>query len=150
MRRELARDQSGHSRRARRPADQVAGPAMLKKRDRQPQDVPHEPDRLDQGQPDLEARQIDLLESGRRQPKRRRQGHGPEQRLEPFVVPLDQDLVNEDALKRGQTRLGITRANPARITKTSAVFEVESRRTRPKKRAGPSCLASRTAGPART
>ncbi len=110
--RQLARDQSGHSRRARRPADEIAGPPMLKKRDRQPQDVPHESDRLDQRQPDLEARQIDLLQTGRGEPKRGRHGHGPEQRLEPGVVPLDQDLIDEDALKRGQHEVGNHQGQP--------------------------------------
>ena len=66
--RQLAGDQSGHPRRARGPADDVAGESMLKKGHRQPQDVPQESERLDERQPDLQPGQVDLLETGRGQP----------------------------------------------------------------------------------
>ena len=64
--------------------------------------MPHEFDRFDHGQPYFQAGQVDLFERRRNEPQCRRQGHSPQQRLEPFVVPFDQNLIHVNALKRGR------------------------------------------------
>ncbi len=115
----------------------IAGPPMLKKRHRQPQDVPEESDRLDQRQPDLQPREIDLLQTGRGKSQRGRHGHGPEQRLEPGVVPLDQDLIDEDALERGRDEVGDHQGQPGQDHEDERGLGGREPPDQPQDRAGP-------------
>ena len=105
-------DEPGHTLRADDPAHDVAGEPVLKESHGQPEHMLEELDRLGERQPNLQPREVNLLEADSGQPHDRRDCHGEEQRLEPGKTALDQDLVDEQPLEGCRDQRGNHKGEP--------------------------------------
>ena len=109
--------------------DQVAGVALAEEGDRQAQHMPDEARRLLERQPQLDAQQRELLQRAcSSDAQHERHAETDQQRAEPALELLDQDLVDEDRVMPGTTRPGTTSIRPIQATKAMAGSKPPRRR----------------------
>ena len=96
--------------------------ALVEKIHRQAQEMPKEFSGTGQDHARLQAQQQFLLDKKRRSGRRRRQGHGPQQRRHPFLHALAQDVIEKNNREGGAEDARQREQRPGQDNESQGVF----------------------------